>query len=83
MSSSSNKDNEDGSSQSAAIYPLHVAKRDVLPFEIDMLKFKEGDLFSVMNVEETQCYVKAKRSGEMGYVPRSCLEKCVSLLPYG
>ena len=82
-SSSSNEDTEDESSQNAAIYPLYVAKRDILLTAIVKLNFKEGDLFSVINSEGNQCYVKAKHSGETGYVPRSCLEKCVSLLPYG
>ena len=83
VSSSSNKDTEDETLQNPAIYPLYVAKRDIRPYEIDMLNFKEGDLFFVMESKENQCYVKAKHSGETGYVPRSCLEICVSLFSYG
>ena len=77
------EDATDVSSQRSGIYPLYVVKCDVLSTEADMLNFKEGDLFVVMKSEGDLWYGRAKRSGKKGYVPRNCLEKCVSLYSYG
>lgn len=73
--SSSEEDNAD-----VLIYPLYMAKHDT---ETSMLSFKEGDLFFILNSEGNWWYVRAKHSGEKGYVPRHCLEKCVCLYLYG
>ena len=66
-----------------AIYPLYVAKCDFVATESDMLSFKEGSLFFIMNKEGDLWYGKAKLSGEEGYVPSSHLEICASLYSYG
>ena len=60
-----------------------MAKCDFVATEDDMLSFKEGNLFYIMNKEGYWWYGRGKHSDEEGYVPGKHLEICVSLYSYG
>ena len=61
-------------------YPLYVAKYDFSSEGDKYLSFKKGDLFYMLNtVEGDWWFVRAKRSGQEGYIPNNYVAKTNTL----
>lgn len=60
-------------------YPLFMAKYDYSSEVANVLNFKKGDLFHVINKEEDWWFVRSKDSGNEGYIPSTYIVEFGSL----